>query len=143
MNWVVILIVAAVTAFDLALIWVVMKVGWGPWVRQYPPQEPAPDAVAKNFQSFKFGIMNFGFCLHVKVDEEHLHLRPVMPLRWFGAGPISVPWSSIQPDRKSRIGNWLIVKIDKKTVMGPSWCLELAGEPETERSAGRDEADEG
>ena len=137
MTWYWILFVAAVTAFDLGLIWAVMKVGWGPWVRQYPPQEPAPDAIQRRFQSFRFGLMNFGYCVHVAVDEGHLHLRPIMPLRWFGAGPISVPWSSIQPGRRSRIGNWLNVKIGKKTVVGPSWCLELAGEPETARQAER------
>ncbi|UCD75130.1 MAG: hypothetical protein JSV91_15265 [Phycisphaerales bacterium] len=130
MTWFWILVVVAVTLFDLGLIWAVMKVGWGPWMLQYPPREPTPDAVKRKFQSFRFGIMSFGGCVHVAVDEGHLHLRPILPLRWFGAGPISVPWSSIRPGRKRRPGRWLNVKIDGKAVTGPSWCLELAGEPD-------------
>jgi hypothetical protein len=129
MTWFGLLFTVVVVAFDLGLIWAVMKIGWGPWARRFPPRDPAPDAVQRRFQSFRFGLMNFGFCINVSVDEGYLHLRPILPLRWFGAGPISVPWSSVQPVRRTRIGNCLTVKIGKKTVVGPSWCLELAGGP--------------
>lgn len=128
MNWLGILITAGVVIFDLGVVWAIVKIGWSPWQNRYPAREPSPDAVRRNFQSFRFGLMNFGYAVHVAADEDYLHLRPIVLLRWVGAGPISIPWSSIQSTGKKILGRWMSVKVDSKTVVGPVWCLELAGD---------------
>jgi hypothetical protein len=70
--------------------------------------------------------MNFGLCIHVAVDETHLHLTPARVLRWVGAGPISVPWESIRVKKTSRNGKWTTAFFGPLSVMGPTWCLQLA-----------------
>ena len=125
------LLVIGFIVFDLLfawfLIWAIMRAGWRPMTIQYPAGDPAPDAVRRNFQSFRFGIMNLGFSVHVAVDEDHLHLMPARILRWCGAGPISIPWSAIQPGKPVMGGKWMTASIDEKAVAGPAWCLALAG----------------
>ncbi len=89
------LLITGIIIFDAALaatiIWTVLRLIWRPMERNWPAIEPAPDAVRRNFQSFRFGASNFGGCIHVAADESHLHLIPARFLQWFGIGPISVP----------------------------------------------------
>ncbi len=100
---------------------------WKPLAHGHEHVEPLPDAVRKNFQSFRIATANFGFCVHVAVDENRLHLLPARFLRWFGARPMSIPWDQV--NLKKRGGHWSSVKIGKRSVHGPAWCLNLA-EPE-------------
>jgi len=124
------------------LIWGAMRLGWRPMMNQYPPREPAPDAVGRRFQSFRFGVINLGFSVHVVADEEHLHLRPAHFLRWCGAGPISVPWSAIRLGKPLLGGKWMTASINGKNIAGPAWCLELANPKSPTAAADQDQAEE-
>ena len=142
MHW--LLLIPAIIIADLAvmalLVWAILKLGWAPVMRSWPARTPAPDAVVRNYQSFRFGLMNFSLSIRAAADEEHLHLTPGRLLRWVGAGPISVPWKSITVKKRSRSGKWTTASFDGMTVLGPSWCLDLA-EPAEATSGGPAEAD--
>jgi hypothetical protein len=133
MKWVylVIAIVIADLLLAIGLIWAIMRVSWRPLMMKYPAQRPTANAVTRNFQSYRFGHLNFGFSMHTTVDERHLHLTPARFLRWFGAGPISVPWESITDVRPARIGRYATARFDRMRVVGPRWCLQLAEPGET------------
>jgi len=125
------LIVCLFIGFDLFVLLpiiftLVVKFGWSPMRRRFPPREIAPDALRRNFQSFRFGILNFGMSIHVAVDEHCLHLIPARFLRWFGAGPVSVPWDAVTIRRRALGGRWISASFDGRSVMGPGWCLALA-----------------
>jgi len=105
---------------------------------KYPAQEQGEDAVRRNFQSFKFGMISLGFSIHVAVDEHFLHLTPASFFQRFGAGTISIPWSSIQDFKHKQGRRWAEVKLDSTRVIGPGWCLELA-EPSADDEPDREE----
>ena len=136
MSWPIIitLIVAAAVLEPIILVWALLHFGWGPLARSYPAQPADDDAVTRSFQSFRLGLINLGFCIHVTVDERHLHLRPAAVLRWFGARAASIPWGSIRIVKRSRprpggplrMAPSITARIDGRTLAGPAWCLELA-----------------
>ena len=129
MTWANVLIVTIVVgalAEPPLLIWGLMHFLWRPVHERFPGREPDGDAITKRFQSFRLGIMNLGFSIHVAVDENHLHLTPAGYLRVFGARPLSIPWESIAIQKRSRSKRWITAKVDRWTVVGPAWCLELA-----------------
>jgi len=124
-----------------ALLWSVLSLGiafflikgfvestWLRIQRAHPGVEPAPDAVRRDFQSFKMGLVNLGLSVHVAVDESHLHLFPAAIIRWAGAGPISAEWSAVEDIGASWLKGWHRVRIEGVLVNGPAWCLRLAGE---------------
>jgi hypothetical protein len=118
--------VAGSLVLDYAIVRFIVSQFWGPLPRSFPPQPPRDDALRRTFQSFRLGPCNFGYCVHVAVDEEHLHLEPARFLRWLGALPASVPWAAITLTGPPRRG-WRKAKIARQDLMGPDWCLELAG----------------
>lgn len=69
--------------------------------------------------------MNFGFCINVSVDEHHLHLEPIRPLRWCGARRASIPWEAITVQKPGRL--WSTARAGPLTIKAPPWSLELAG----------------
>ncbi len=109
------IVVLAAAAFHLL---------WRPMLAPFPPQEPAPDAVRRRFQSFGIGIVNMGCSIHVAVDEHYLHLVPLAIWRALGARPASIPWSAMEPVGTSG----RVVRVAGHRLDGPKWCLELAGE---------------
>jgi hypothetical protein len=90
---------------------------------KYPPHEPRPNAIRKEFQSFKIGIVGLGGCIHVAVDEDFLHLSPAWVARRFGMKPMSIPWERIEP--KGPFFGRFRVTIDGTMISGPKWCFEL------------------
>ncbi|MHC4108209.1 MAG: hypothetical protein ACYSTY_09025 [Planctomycetota bacterium] len=104
------------------LIAVVFHLLWRPMLAPFPPQEPAPDAVRRYFQSFGIGIVNMSLSVHVAVDEDYLHLIPLAIWRALGARPASIPWSAMEPIGKSG----RVVRVAGHRLDGPKWCLELA-----------------
>lgn len=124
----------------IAIVWSLMSLGMGlllikgmvsaTWNRiasAHPAVEPAAGSVRRDFQSFKMNLFNMGMCVHVIVDERHLHLLPAAFLRWFGAKPMSVAWERIEVKRRSRVGSAVLTRIHGVDVWGPGWCLEMAG----------------
>ncbi len=130
MTWVVVVIV--IVAFDLLTVVLIRRfVGrtWQSMVDRFPPRDPAPDAVTRNFQSFRLGVINLGWSVHVAADESYLHLRPARFVRLFGCRPLSIPWDAISVVRRSSNGRWATVRLaGAPPLEGPAWCLDLAGE---------------
>ena len=122
----VIAIAAAVTVLDVLVIATIIHWGWGPMRREFPAREPGDDAVWRRYQSFRLGLLNLGYCIHVAADEHYLHLVPIKPLRAFGGRPASIPWDAIRIESRSGRGKWITARVGTHTLRGPSWCLELA-----------------
>ena len=127
MSWLLIVaIVVSFAAFDAAIIGVLIRLGWRWLPREFPATTPRSDAVWRRHQSFRIGMLNLGFCIQVAVDEQHLHLVPIKPLRAFGAAAASIPWQSIRILTHTPGDRWITVRIGTRTMKGPAWCLELA-----------------
>ncbi len=92
------------------------------------PVEPGPGAVRKEFQSFKIGIINLGYSIHVAVDASYLHLYPSLTARWIGMAPMSIPWEEIRVKRVTRLSG-VSTMIGKHSVSGPKWCMAMAADP--------------
>lgn len=92
--------------------------------RKFPAVEPRADAVRKEFQSFRFGILSLGSSIHVAVDEQHLHLFPAWMARKLGMKAMSIPWSAIE--YKGTFLRYAKTRIGGEDVSGPMWAFELA-----------------
>lgn len=128
MTWVWIAI--AVCVFDLLLtgliIGVAVRRNWEPLMKQFPDREPLADALTRRHQSFRIGILNLGWSVHVAADDEHLHLTPVRWMQRLGARPVSIPWEAIELRPSRPGGRYTTAKIGTLTMKGPAWCLDLA-----------------
>ncbi len=123
------LIVAIFLAVDAVVLWAVcmwVKSIFAELAAKFPPREPAPDAVRREFQSFSIDTVNMGWSVHAAADDFGLHLRPALLIRLFGGRALSIPWSEVSP--YGRRGRWFSkAKIGGRWSMtGPSWCLRLA-----------------
>jgi hypothetical protein len=124
----------------IVLLSMIMRLAWWPIARRWPARSPASTAVRRNFQSYRLGLLNLGYCIHTAVDENYLHLIPARAIRWLGGRPMSVPWSAISLKKRRRNARHLAARIDGITLRGPAWALELADpEPEAD-TAGYAEA---
>lgn len=136
------LIIAAFVISDaiflIGIIAVFMKMKWAPIANAHPQQTPADDAIFKKFQSYKIDILNLSFCIHTSVDEQYLHLIPVMFLQKLGAKPTSISWNSITDVKPNVFGNSLTARIGNHKITGPAWCLELAMQDEDELQVPQD-----
>ena len=114
------IIVCIPGAFGIAALCMTMM--WNPIMRAWPPRQPGPEAVRRNFQSFSLGLLNLGLSIHVAADDEYLHLQPARLIRWMGAVSTSIPWNAMEPmaGRKATA-----VKLGPHTMIGPRWCMEL------------------
>ena len=97
---------------------------WRPLTTRWPAQDIAEDAVRRRFQSFRIGLVNLGWSIHVAVDERHLHLEPAGFWRRLGLERASIAWSAMEfvgtPGRR-----WATVRLGPHRIQGPAWCLEL------------------
>jgi len=101
-----------------------MRAGFGPLGEKFPPVEPEAEAVRRKFQSFRIGLINLVFGVHVAADAGHLHLTPVRVLQRLGARPASIPWPEIEIVGRRRKS--IVARAGGVTMTGPRWCLELA-----------------
>jgi hypothetical protein len=124
--FIIVLIILGVDALVVYGIAAGMASSWNVMAREFPGVEPSPDAVRRSFQSFAMGIFNMGWCVHVAVDDERLHLMPARLMRVAGAKTISVPWDRVEYVRAPRRGRGACVRIAKRELMGPAWALDLA-----------------
>jgi hypothetical protein len=135
-QWIVFIILFMLA--DLALAFLIIRFAvrrcWGPLPERYPESDPAPDAVTRNFQTFRVGLVNLGWCVHVSVDDEFLHLRPASFIRKLGGKGMSIPWDRVFV--KKSAGSRATAIVDSLAIDGPSWCLELADPPDSS-DAGR------
>lgn len=130
------ILVAAIVLTDLMIVGAVLS-AVGSSVREtgkeFPPVQPAADAITKAFQSFKLGMLGLGKCVHVSVDDQYLHLRPAMLARWIRVPPMSVPWAQVQVTGSTlasrlKLGKSLKAKLGTLDIEGPQWCLNLASQ---------------
>ena len=124
-------IVLLVMGIDLIVVPVILRAlvaaSWDDLARAFPGQGPGPGAVRHDFQSIAIGVMSFGVCVHIAVDERALHLLPARVLRWVGAKPITIPWENIAvPERRPGAAR-LKARVDGKSLLAPAWALDLAG----------------
>lgn len=123
----IILFVSVFVVMDLTIIGAVIYAASGEireFAIKFPAKEPRPDAVRREFQSFKIGIVGLGGCIHVAVDEDFLHLSPA----WFARAivrmkPVSIPWDKIE-SKGPRFGRFR-VQVENTTIVGPTWCFEV------------------
>ncbi|GJQ28878.1 MAG: hypothetical protein HBSAPP03_07620 [Phycisphaerae bacterium] len=130
MPWWVVLIIAGAVAMDSLIVYALLssfRAGtWGPMAKKFPPVAPAPGAVRREFESFSMGLFNLGWCVHVTVDDRHLHLDPAWLLRVAGAEPMSVPWSAVTLEQRGKRRGFVKAKLGTQAIRGPAWCLSLA-----------------
>ena len=130
-------LIPLIVAFDLfiavTVIGLVVRSSWKPLEAVFPARRPSDASFGRNFQSFSFGLANYGFSIHVVIDDEYLHLSPIWFLSKLGMKPISIPWDAIEPlSTRWLAGKTTRVRIRKQTVVGPKWCFELLFQnPET------------
>ncbi len=131
MNWPLVIAIAVLfTVLDVVVLGTLIRFAWRWLPREFPATAPRDNAVWRRHQSFRIDLLNLGFCIEVAVDEHHLHLVPIKPLRAFGAAPASIPWHSITIEKHTPGGRWVTVRVGTHTMKGPAWCLELASPAE-------------
>lgn len=117
-------VVALITLMDVVVVYALVSAGWAELVQDFAAAEPQPGAVRRDFQTVKAGMYNFGWSVHIAVDERHLHFYPSAVVRWCGGKPASIPWERIQLVEPGK--RLTKVRIGKNTVVGPTWCLQMA-----------------
>ncbi len=122
------MIAAVVIGFDAVfiplLVFGLVQGCWVPLQDRYPEQQREPDAVRKTFQSIRIDLFNLGFCVHLAVDSQHLHIEPAWLLRKVRARTISVPWEAIAGYKQR--GRYAKVKLGTTTLTAPAWAMGLA-----------------
>jgi hypothetical protein len=123
-------LIPVIIAFDfliaVTVIGLLFRNSWKPLEVQFPAQVPSEASYGRKFQSFSIGLVNFGFSVHVIIDDRFLHLTPIWIVSRFGMKPISLPWDEVQilttPKPTAKM---VKVKVRKQTITGPRWCFEL------------------
>jgi hypothetical protein len=141
-SWAVPILVLVIILVDLVILLFVLRAvspRWNDPLRDFPPLPPAPDAVRRNFQSFRVDALNLGWCVHVAVDQGHLHLLPARLPRATGFRAASVPWDRITPVGPAVFKSFTVA-INRTNFTGPVWALRLADPSNTIEAAepGRD-----
>jgi len=124
--WLILILIPIELAIGLMVIRALLNNAWVPIQSAFPEQTVLSPCFRRNYQSFSFGVVNAGFCYHVEMDDNHLHITPVRPLRWAGQKTASVPWSEIQLHKKQpMLKRHARVLINKSDIVGPAWCFEM------------------
>lgn len=110
------------------IFWLITLTVWKPMQRRYPAQAIRPGAVSRSWQTFGFGRwLRRSNCLTIVADERHLHLTPFAPMRWTGAGRMSLPLDRITDVRKAEMPGFdMSARLDGRLIFGPEWCMRLA-----------------
>lgn len=120
------MVVVADLALAGLLVYYAVRTYWSPLPRNFPPRDPAHDAVRRDFQTFKAGLLNLGWSVHVVADAEYLHLRPALLPRLLRIRPASIPWLAVTvdpADQRTYLRHATIAGVDLHI---PRWCAELA-----------------
>lgn len=88
--------------------------------------EPRAGGVRRDFQTIKVGMFNYGACVHIGVDEDHLHLYPASVVRWGGGRAFSVPWDRVEADASRPHRRTWPARINGQKVHAPAWALKIA-----------------
>ncbi len=124
-TWGIVALVAGIVLFDLVVVVpAVLRLGWSSLSSTYGPAPVRDDAVRKNFQTIAIGVFNFGGCVHIAADEDHLHILPTWVLRVVGCSAASIPWSDLAVTRAR--GRLWRATCRAGQLHAPRWCLQLA-----------------
>lgn len=91
---------------------------WNRLTAPFPPQEVPHTADQRSFQSFSWGFVNMGLSINAAIDDEYLHLEPILIWRVLGAHSTSIPFTAMVRTERGRG-----VRIAGRTLMGPTWCF--------------------
>lgn len=120
-------IVIGFVALTAGTAWLFQWLCWRPWAKRFPVKPMTSEAVVRRWQSIALSKLGrFNHCVHIGVDERHLHVIPSAPLRWLGARTISLPWERIGEVRRSRFGPLHWARVGGRAIAAPGWCLRLA-----------------
>lgn len=126
-GWQVALLVVGIVIVDTVVISALIRslIGgtWNKMAEKHPFTEPPPEAIRKNFQSLKVGLLNMGWSVHLAVDADHLHLMPAKFFRVMRARPISLPWDALV--LKSKRKRYSDIKVGMTIITVPTWCVEM------------------
>ncbi len=123
--WVIVAIVVGFEAvFIPLLVFGLVQGSWVPLQDKFPAEQREADAVRKQFQSIRIDMFNLGFCAHLAVDSQHMHIEPAWLLRKARAKTISVPWQAMAGYKQR--GRYAKVKLGGTTLTAPAWAMELA-----------------
>lgn len=118
---------ALIIAGNFANVYLLTFMLWKPLEKRWPARPVAADPVTRNFQTFWFGpIARYNWCLHASVDEWHIHITPMAPMRWLGAKPISLPLDDITELKPTLVPGLTQCTLHGRRIVGPTWCLKLA-----------------
>lgn len=134
MNTSQVLILVGLIAFvDLGvlpiIIYAMVNGSWGELERKFPARPLGNEAVRRDFQSVHIDLCSFGGSVHIAVDETCLHILPTKFLRWFKAGPISIPWEAVESVEPSWPRKYMKARVAGKKITTPRWALEMAIPP--------------
>lgn len=124
---VLLILLGLVLAGNFANVYLLTFMLWKPLEKRWPHQPVQSDAVSRGFQTFWFGpIARYNLCLHATVDEQHIHITPMAPMRWLRARPISLPLDEMSEVRRTAIPTLMQARLGDRRIHGPAWCLSLA-----------------
>lgn len=95
---------------------------------KYPVQPVRPGSVTRRFQSIALDSFNFGYSVHLTVDDAFMHLNPTRLVRFFGGTSLSIPWDAISITKRGRWNH--TAKLGAVKLIAPAWCLDLAYPPD-------------
>lgn len=125
----VLLLVGIFALVDLVVVGAVFQMAahyWNELGKGCDYVQPRPGSVRKDFQSMKIGVFNYGSCLHIAVDENHLHLYPAKIIRWVGGRSFSIPWDKVEPDASRPQRRLWPARVNGQKVLAPAWALRIA-----------------
>lgn len=125
-EWLIIALIPVELAVGLTIAGLMLNTVWFPIQKAFPEKRVLEPSFQKYYQSLSFGWVNAGFCYHITLDDEHLHIVPVRLLRWLGQQQASIPWEDIELSKKQPMSKrFARVNIAKSEVVAPAWCFEM------------------
>jgi hypothetical protein len=87
------------------------------------PINAAAEGTWRHFQSISMDAINLGGGVHMRADEEWVHVAPTWALRRFGARPMSLPRAEMSEVRPAAI-RMCRVRLGKRVLRLPKWTME-------------------
>ena len=117
-----------------AVLWFLAQLGgWSRLAEQFSANSAQPGKVF-HMRSAKFGLVNYGSCLSLTVNDSGLRLSVLFPFR-IAHPPLFIPWSEFHGAREKRvmfIFPFLQVDVGSPTittVMLPRWVQDHMPQP--------------
>lgn len=116
----VIAIFIVVDAIVVYAVFSMCSAAWRELARDFPLNAHA-SGPWREFQSVSIDMFNFGFCVHICADADHVHIAPTKFLRLMRVTPISIPRAAML-EVKPSVFRTAKVKLSKRTLVLPRWA---------------------